>query len=93
MATRVTERPERHRYEIMVDDALAGYTLFTVDGDVAIMPHTEIDPAFEGQGLATKLIQGALDDARSRGLKVVPRCQFVGAFIEKHPEYQDLVGR
>lgn len=91
MATTVSEVPERHRYEISLDGALAGYTLFTVDGDVATMPHTEIYPGFEGQGLATTLIQAALDDARARGLTVVPRCPFVRAFIEQHPDYQDLV--
>jgi uncharacterized protein len=91
MATTVSEVPARHRYEISVDDKLAGYTLFTIDGDVAIMPHTEIDPAYKGRGLATTLIETVLVDARARGLTVVPRCPFVREFIENHPEYQDLV--
>jgi len=91
MATTVTENPAAHRYEISVDGALAGFTLLTVDGDVAIMPHTQIDPAYEGQGLATTLIRAALDDARERGLTVVARCQFVRAFIDNHADYRDLV--
>jgi uncharacterized protein len=91
MTTTVVEVPERHRYEIMVDGALAGFTLFTVDGDVAIMPHTQIDAAYEGHGLASTLIRAALDDLRGRGLTVVPRCPFVREFIEKNPEYRDLV--
>jgi predicted GNAT family acetyltransferase len=93
MATTVSEIPERHRYEISVDGALAGFTGVTLDGDVAIMPHTKIDPAYEGQGLATTLIRAALDDVRARGLTVVPRCPFVRDFIDKNPDYQDLVGR
>jgi predicted GNAT family acetyltransferase len=93
MQTTVTENPGRHRYEISLDGALAGFTMFTLDGDVAIMPHTEIDPEYKGKGLATILIRAALDDARARGLTVVPRCPFVRGFIEKHPDYQDLVGR
>ena len=91
MATTVSEVPARHRYEISIDGKLAGFTLFTVDGDVAIMPHTEIDPAYKGQGLATTLIETALVDARARGLTVVPRCPFVREFIDDHPEYQDLL--
>ena len=66
MATTVTENPERRRYEISVDGTLAGFTQFEIDGDVATMPHTEIDPGYKGQGLATTLIRGALDDARAR---------------------------
>lgn len=91
METTVTEQPERHRYEISVDGSLAGYTLVTVDGDVAIMAHTKIDAAYKGQGLATILIKAALDALRVRGLKVVPRCPFVRDFIEKNPEYQKLL--
>jgi uncharacterized protein len=91
MTTTVTEAPARHRYEISVDDALAGFTMFTLDGDVAIMSHTEIDREYEGRGLATTLIGSTLDDLRQRGLTVVPRCPFVRAFIDERPEYQDLL--
>ncbi len=91
METTVIENPGRHRYEIHVDGELAGFTMFTLDGDVAIMPHTKIDPEFEGQGLATALIGAALDDLRERKMTVVARCAFVREFVEKHPEYQDMV--
>ena len=39
----------------------------------------------------TKLIEGTLKLVRSRGLKVIPRCDFVRAYIAKHPEYRDLL--
>jgi predicted GNAT family acetyltransferase len=91
METTVTDNPERHRYEIYVDGELAGFTMFTLDGDVAIMPHTKIDPEYKGQGLATTLIGAALDDLREREVTVVARCPFVREFVEKHPEYQDMV--
>lgn len=91
METTVTENPERHRYEIYVDGELAGFTMFTLDGDVAIMPHTKIDPEYEGHGLATRLIGAALADLREREVTVVARCPFVREFLEKHPEYQDVV--
>ncbi|MDQ2750046.1 MAG: N-acetyltransferase [Actinomycetota bacterium] len=91
METTITESPERHRYEIYVDGELAGFTMFTLDGDVAIMPHTKILPEYRQHGLASALIGDALDDLRERQVTVVPRCPFVRKFIDEHPEYQDIV--
>ena len=53
--------------------------------------HTDVDPKWEGQGVGSELVRGALDDLRARGLKVRPLCPFVAAFIRRHPEYEDLV--
>jgi predicted GNAT family acetyltransferase len=53
--------------------------------------HTEVPQALSGQGVATKLIRGALDMVRAQGLEVVPQCPFVSAFMGKHPEYNDLL--
>lgn len=55
-----------------------------------VLIHTEVDPAFEGRGLATKLIAGAIQDIRARGLKLVPVCPFVRAYLRRHPEDRDL---
>ena len=60
-------------------------------GGRLLLVHTEVDNAYGGRGLATKLIRGALDDVRERDLDVVPVCPFVERFIEHHPEYDDLV--
>jgi predicted GNAT family acetyltransferase len=60
------------------------------DGRIALI-HTEVDEALEGHGLGSTLVATALDDARREGLEVVPLCPFVAAFIERNPEYQDLV--
>ena len=93
MATTVSENPARHRYEISIDGTVVGFTMLTLDGDVAIMPRTSIDAEYKEQGLVTTLIRAALDDARARGLQVVPRCPFVRAFIDEHPDYQALLAR
>lgn len=53
--------------------------------------HTEVPPALRGRGIASRLIRGALEQVRARGLKVVPRCDFVRHFIGTHPEFQDLL--
>ena len=87
----VVDNTERHRYEVHVDGALAGILAYTVRGDSVVMPHTVVEPQFEGRGLGGLMAERALDDARERGLKVVPQCWFVAAYIEKNPQYADLV--
>jgi NAD+ kinase len=53
--------------------------------------HTEIDPAFEGRGLAGRLAGGALTDARARSTPVTVTCPFVAGYVERHPEFDDVV--
>lgn len=84
--------PERSRYEIHVDGKVAGITRAKEGDDgVLLFSHTEVDDAYEGQGLASKLVTGALDDVRRRGRKIEVTCEYVEGFLEKHPEYQELV--
>jgi predicted GNAT family acetyltransferase len=51
--------------------------------------HTEVSPTVEGEGLGSRLVSGALDDIRARGLEVVPLCPVAAAYIRRHPEYAD----
>ncbi|MCL2317009.1 MAG: N-acetyltransferase [Actinomycetia bacterium] len=84
------------RYEARVDGDLMGYAEYQVMDDLIIFPHTVTDPEFEGRGIASALVRGALDDVRVNrpGLAVVPECDFVKGWIERHPDYADLlVGR
>ncbi|MEE1752011.1 GNAT family N-acetyltransferase [Streptomyces sp. SP18CS02] len=94
MEAQVTDRPEKSRYEILAGEGgteTAGFAeYFLSDGEVAFI-HTEIDPRFTGQGLGGLLARGALDDARTRRLDVLPYCPFIRAWIHKHPEYTGLV--
>jgi predicted GNAT family acetyltransferase len=87
----VTDNPSASRYEIHVGEQLAGFADYRRARGRIIFTHTEVDPAFTGQGLATRLAAAALDDVRARGLAVTPRCPFIAEFIESHPEYADLV--
>ena len=89
--TVVTDNPAQSRCEIHADGDLAGIEDYTTSGDVVSFNHTEIYPAFEGFGLAAILVRQALDDLRARGLKVHPVCPYVVKFLDKHPEYQDLI--
>jgi uncharacterized protein len=88
----VVRRPDERRYELLLGEAAAGELVYRDRGEnVVAFLHTEIDPAVERRGLGTALVRAALDDARSRGLGVVPICPFVDAFVRRHPEYADLV--
>lgn len=89
--TVVTDNPAQSRYEIHVDGDLAGIEDYTTSGDVVSFNHTEIYPRHEGFGLAAILVTQALDDLRSRGLKVRPVCPYVVKFLHRHEEYQDLI--
>jgi uncharacterized protein len=92
MALDITLNEPEHRYEAHVDGELAGFAVFRMRGDRIVFTHTEVDDRFEGQGVGSKLARHALDDVRERGsLQVVPQCPFIRSWIEKHPEYADLV--
>jgi uncharacterized protein len=64
---------------------------YELAGDVITLAHTETPVAARGRGLASRLVEAVLQQARARGLKVVPRCPFVSAYLDKHPEFLDLV--
>ena len=82
----------RRRYEIHVDGELAGFLDYR-DHDGAIeMYHTATEPQYGGRGLASRLVEFALTDARAAGLKVLPTCPFVSGFIDKHEDFSDLLG-
>jgi predicted GNAT family acetyltransferase len=82
----VRDVPERQRYEIRVGDELGGFVQYHRHGNVVDLVHTEIDPAFEGHGLGSKLAQGALDDLRRRGLEFIATCPFIAAYLQRHPQ-------
>jgi predicted GNAT family acetyltransferase len=89
MATEVHRHPDG--YEITVDGRHAGVAAIEERPGVVVFTHTEIDDAFEGQGIGSQLAKAALEDVRARGLKVLPRCPFIKGWIERHPDFQELV--
>jgi predicted GNAT family acetyltransferase len=87
----VADNWDRSRYEIVMDGKLAGFVTYRRQGDTVTLVHTEIDDAFEGHGLGSRLARGALDDIRARNEHVVPKCPFIAQYIREHEEYGDLV--
>jgi uncharacterized protein len=88
---RVTDNPRASRYELWLGATRAGLIEYRSKPGVVFLVHTEVDPAFAGQGLGERLVAGALEDLRSRGLKLVPLCPFVRAYLRRHPDQADLV--
>ena len=89
----IQDNPAENRYEVLVDGELAGFADYRllVDENRIDFTHTEVFEQFGGQGLAGKLAKGSLDEVRTRGLAVRPYCPFYKGWIQKHPEYVDLV--
>jgi NAD+ kinase len=87
----VVDSFEHQRYEVILGGEVAGVLHYRRHGGEIELMHTEIDQAFEGRGLASRLAAGALDDARNRGTPVVVTCPFVNSYLERHPEYADLL--
>jgi len=82
----VKHNPAQSRYELDTEHGTA-VAIYRQQGDRAIFTHTEVPPADEGKGIGSHLVRAALDDTRRRGLKIVPACSFVAAFMRRHPEY------
>lgn len=84
--------PELNRYEARIDGVLAGFAQYRLTDERISFTHTEVDAEFEGRGVGSALARFALDDVRADGRRrVVPRCPFIRAWIEHHPDYADLV--
>jgi predicted GNAT family acetyltransferase len=81
------------RYELVRDDEVLGFLLYRIEPDAVVLVHTDIDPAYEGQGLGSVLVKGALDDLRERGVRAIPLCPFVRAYIRRHPEYAPVTAQ
>lgn len=88
----VRDAPERSRYEVVGDgEVVVGYLEYTVEPGLIVLAHTEVAPSVEGQGVGSRLVKGALEDIRSRALRIIPLCPFVKAYLQRHPEQRDVV--
>jgi predicted GNAT family acetyltransferase len=89
--TEVVDQPGAGRFEVLVDGEVAGYAEYRRTRTAVSLVHTVVDPAFEGRGLGSVLARGALDATREWGLPVLPYCPFIRRYVQRHPEYLDLV--
>jgi predicted GNAT family acetyltransferase len=91
MALEVVDNPDRSRYELRNDGHLVGFTEYYERDGALVFPHTVITEPRRGAGYGTTLVQGALDDVRARGRRIVAQCPFVARFVAEHPDYADLL--
>jgi hypothetical protein len=87
----IADRAAENRYEAHLGDELAGFLEYRLAGTRRILIHTEVLPAFGGRGIGAALARHALDEAQAAGTRVTPKCPFVRAWLEHHPEYASIV--
>ena len=86
----VRHAPERQRFEVEVDGRLAELD-YVADGRVLRLHHTLVPAELEGRGIASALVQAAVDHVRAEGLTIQPLCSYVRAWLARHPEHADVV--
>jgi uncharacterized protein len=86
----VRDNSALERFELDVDGRTA-VAYYQLSPGVITFTHTEVPPELSGRGIGSELIRGALESARARKLKVVPKCPFVAAYMAKHPQFNDLL--
>ncbi len=88
----IRDNPGEDRYELRVDGELAGFVTYRLEDGRITLVHTEVDDEHSARGLGTLLARWALDDARRRGLAIVPACPFIVSIVRKDPdEYLDAI--
>jgi uncharacterized protein len=82
----IDDNPESQRYEALVDGQLAGFIQYQLRDDRITMYHTEVEPAYEGQGIGSELAKVALADVLERNLELVPLCPFIASYVRLHAD-------
>lgn len=83
--------PETHQYLVTLDGSPVGLIDYTLADGVADFTHTEVNPETQGQGIAGQLTRYALDDVRAQGWRLIPTCPYTRSWVDRHPEYADLL--
>jgi len=81
----------QQRYVLEINGQALGFAQYHEEGDRQVFTHTEIDDSLGGQGMGSTLVRAALDDARQRGKRIVPTCEFIAAYVKKHPDWNDIL--
>ena len=87
---RVVDNPVDRRFELWTGELLVGFCDYRMVDGVIRLPHVEIEPELQGRGYGGYLTAAVLDECRARGLRVEAHCPFVVAYLEDHPEYNDI---
>jgi predicted GNAT family acetyltransferase len=88
---RIEDDPQKRRYQVWLGDEFAAYSEYENEPGRIVFTHTVVRPKFEGRGIGSRLAKFAVDDARTRGLRITPICPFIRSWLERHPEYDSIV--
>jgi uncharacterized protein len=91
MTVVVADDPMASRYEARIDGKLVGVSEYELTDDTIVFLHTVVAEEYEGRGVGGAIARYALDDARARGLHVRALCPFIRGWMERHPQYSDLI--
>jgi predicted GNAT family acetyltransferase len=81
----------RNRYEITLGGDVIGFSRYRDEGEQRVFLHTEVNPEFQGHGLATQLIEFSLADVRAQHKRIVAICPMVAAYVAKNHDYDDIL--
>ena len=88
----VIDNPAASRFELPVENTVA-VSNYRIDRNRVVLTHTEVPQHLTGQGIGSQLAQGVFDAIRASGRKAVPVCPFMAAFVERHPELDEIIAR
>ncbi len=91
LSTRFMEIKNAGKFYYSIEDTKAVCEYYYKDFNTLVLFHTYVPPQFRGKGIASKIIKEALEFARRHQLKVIPSCSAVSKYIQRHPEFQDLL--
>ena len=89
--SQVTDNEARSRFELALDGGDTAFIDYYRIGEVRVLTHAEVPHALRGRGIGARLAAGTLDLIRTRGGQAAPRCSFLAVFMQRHPEYHDLL--
>jgi uncharacterized protein len=87
----VQHRKSGKRFTAYTGSGLAYISYERPDEQTIDLQHTVVPEADRGRGVGASLVEAAIRHARENGLRVIPTCPFVKAWLEKHPQHQDSV--
>jgi predicted GNAT family acetyltransferase len=90
MVDQVEDNTEEQRFELKIEGQTA-YVYYALAPGIITLMHTDVPLVMSGQGVASRLLKGVLDEARGRGLKVKAECPFAQGYLGKHPEFADII--
>lgn len=94
MTLSVENQPDRSRYALLQDGEVIGVAEYDLSDDAVDFTHTEVDEAKREKGMASTLVQSALDDVREQSTRrVIASCPYVRSWLSAHPDYADLQAR